>query len=136
MPLEFQAPHTKNIHHKKKGLQLPVQDSLNIDPRPSKKRRREDTGTEIVMIEDRNGRKRRKKEDKTRRGALKEDIQPISSVQELGPAIVGTLEGEPKKAKTRKDEDARTVEEPSAKVCETLNETGNEPDRQMSGDRT
>lgn len=74
-------------------------------------------GTEIVVIEDRNERKRRKKEDKARPGASKEDIQPISSVQELGPPIIGTLEGEPKKAKTRKDEDARTVEEPLAKVC-------------------
>jgi hypothetical protein len=119
MPFESQAPRTKKIRHKKKGRQLLVQDSINIDSRPSKKRKRDETGAEIVVIEDKNERKRRKKKDEARQCALKEDIQPIPipPVQELGPTIIGTLEGEPKKATKRKDEDARTVEEPLAKVC-------------------
>ena len=74
-------------------------------------------GAEIAVIEDNSDRKRRKKEDKARQRAFKEDIQPISPVQELGPTIIGTLQREPKKTKKRKDEDTRTVEEPPAKVC-------------------
>ncbi len=113
MLFEFQAPSTKKMHHKEKGLRTLVQNSINIDPRPSKKRRRDEPETNIAAIEDK---RRRKKEEKARQRAPAEDIQPISPGQKLGPAIIGTLEGEPKKAKTRKDEDARKVEEPLAMV--------------------
>ena len=118
MSFEFQAPSTKKVHHKEKVLRIPVQKSNNIDPRPFKKRKREETETEIVAIEDRSERKRRKKEEKekARQRAREEDIQLISPRQKSGSAITGTLAGEPKKAKMRKDEDARKVEEPPAMV--------------------
>ena len=114
MPFEFQAQLTKKKHHKNKVLQMRVQDSLNIDPRLPQKRRREETETEIAAIEDKNERKRRKKEERARQSASEGDIQPIS---QLRPAIIGTLEGEPKKAKMRKDEDARKIDEQLAMVC-------------------
>ena len=95
---------------------MPVQNSINIDPRPSKKRRRDEPEMETVAIEDKSERKRRRKEEKARQRALEEDIQLISPGQQFGSAIIGTLAGGPKKAKSRKDEDARKVEEPPAVV--------------------
>jgi hypothetical protein len=115
MPLELQAPRTKETYHKKKGLQPPVQDSINVNPRPSKKRRRDETDTEIVATGDKNKRKRLKKEDKARQRALEQDTQPVSPVQGLGPATIGTLKREPKKSK--KQNDPRKVEVLLAKVC-------------------
>ena len=100
---------------------MPVQSSINIDPRPSKKRRRDELETEIVAIESKSEVKRRKKEEKARQRAREEDIQLISLGQKLGPTIIGTLEGEPKKVKTRKDEDARKVEEQLAMVSLSKN---------------
>lgn len=100
--------------HKKKGPQMPVQGSFNIDPRLAQKRRRDETENETAAIEDKNERKRRKKEQKARQSALEDDIQPIS---QLGPVIIGTLEGEQKKAKMQKDEDARKIQKPLAMVC-------------------
>lgn len=71
---------------------------------------------ETVAIEDKSERKRRRKEEKARQRALEEDIQLISPGQKFGSAIIGTLAGEPKKAKSRKDGDARKAEEPPAVV--------------------
>lgn len=114
MPFEGQDPLTKKKYHKKKGLQMPVQGGININPRLPQKRRRDETETEIAAIEDKNERKRRKKEEKARQSAPEDDIQPISQTR---LAIIGTVEGEPKKAKMRKDEDAKKIEPSLAMVC-------------------
>jgi len=97
----------------KEGLQLPAPDNA-ANPRPSKKRRRDETEAEIVATEDKKERKRRKKEEKAKQRALKEDIRPISPVKGLEPVIKDTLWGEDKKVKNQKD--GRKVEEPIVEV--------------------
>ena len=117
MSLEVQAPRVKGKHRKKKGLQPLAQDNIVVDPRPSKKRRRDETETEIMAIEDKKERKRRKKEEKAKQRALQGDILSISPVRELGPTITDTFREEPKKIIIMKQKDGRNIEESLAEVC-------------------
>lgn len=127
MPFEHQTTRKKGTHHTKKELPPPAQDNI-IGPGLSKKRRRDETETEMLATQDKKERKRRKKEEKAKQGALEEEIQPISPVQELGPAIRDTSRGETKEVENQKD--GKKVGEPLVEVCLPRYSMSNVPDRQ------